>query len=178
MKSKSVLIAAIAVAFMAVSCTPTTTPASTTTSEVAASTTSTSALATTTALDHVFFSDLADISSGQNEVFYSETFDSGAFGNIALQSVASLEFPSCGDAPCINTNLVVTLEFSVDGTRWYDLGVITLRHEQKQLAKAATSRVYSRYVRARVNLIAQNEYSQGVQYVYPGTLFVAARFTI
>ena len=46
MKSKSVLIAAIAVAFLAVSCTPTTTPASTTTSEVAVSTTSTSSTTT------------------------------------------------------------------------------------------------------------------------------------
>ena len=45
MKSKRVLIAAIAAAFLAVSCTPTTTPASTTTSEVAVSTSTTSLLA-------------------------------------------------------------------------------------------------------------------------------------
>ena len=178
MKSKRVLIAAIAVAFLVVSCTPTTTPASTTTSEVAVSTTSTSPVVTTaTAEDFTFFNDLGGIVSGASEVVYSSTFDAASFKNFALQSVISSELPQCGFEPCINTELRFSIEFSVDGVRWNDLGTNTTIHSQSQLVKTTTGPLYARYVRVRAYLSATDPVGQPANYEYPGTVFVAARFT-
>jgi hypothetical protein len=162
---------------LAVSCTPTTTPASTTTSEVAVSTTSTSIATATSPTDYVFFNDLGGIVSGASEVVYSSTFDASSFKNFALQSVISSELPQCGFEPCINTQLRFSFEFSVDGVRWNDLGTNTTIHYQSQLVKTTTGPLYARYVRVRAYLSATDPVGQPANYEYPGTVFVAARFT-
>jgi hypothetical protein len=172
------LLAAFAVCMVSVSCTPTTTPASTTTSEATNSTTSTSSLAAPGATDYVFFNDLAGLVSGNAGVVYSSVFDAGAFNDFALQSVISTILPACGFEPCINTDLRFSVEFSVDGTRWNDLGTNTTVHFQGQLAKTTAGPIYARYLRVRASLTAIGPQSQVINdYEYPGTVFVAARFT-
>jgi hypothetical protein len=135
-------------------------------------------VAATGATDHVFFDDLGGITSGANGAVYSSIFDASAFNNFALQSVISTELPFCGFEPCINSNLNFSVEFSVDGTRWNDLGTNTTSHSQRQLAKTTAGPIYAKYLRVRATLAVTDPQSQAVNdYEYPGTIFVAARFT-
>jgi len=100
MKSKTVLIVAIVATFLAVSCTPTTTPASATTSEVAVSTTSTSSVLSQLSVeDFVFFA------------------GSGASTSAVLDTK---DFTKAAITLKCDSDLYLKIQVSSDGVNWID----------------------------------------------------------
>ena len=143
-------------------------PAASTTTVATASTTTTTANTASPAngpVDHVFFDYAEGLNTDTNPVIYSETFDAGSYSEVTYSQKLSEPLPQCGYEPCINTNLTINLEWSVDGISW---------NTNYPLYPGKTS---ARYVRIRAELRASDPYGESASYAYPGSILLFARFS-